>query len=92
MTNKKVADQLHQKLTLALKPGHLAIHDESHLHAGHAGARREGESHFHLEITSDAFRNLSRVEAQRRVYQILAEEMAGPVHALRLTLKTPAEN
>ena len=83
----KIANQIREKLEREFNPLSLNILDESHLHAGHAGAREGGESHFHVEIISAAFKDLSRVDAQRKVYGALKEELAGPVHALRLTIK-----
>ena len=87
----RVADRIERKLTDALAPTRLRVIDESHLHAGHAGARSEGETHFRVEITTPAFDGLSRVARQRRVYEVLAEELRGPVHALALQTRTPAE-
>lgn len=86
-----VADTIRTKLAQAFSPARLDIVDESHLHAGHAGARPEGESHFRVEIVSDAFEGQNRVVRQRAVYAALAEELAGPVHALSVTTRTPAE-
>jgi BolA protein len=88
----RVADRIRSKLTEALHPTRLAVHDDSHRHAGHAGARPEGETHFRLEIVSAAFAGQSRVARQRAVYGLLAEELAGPVHALQLTTLTPDED
>jgi len=88
----RVADHIRAKLSAALQPTRLAIHDDSSRHAGHAGARPEGETHFHVEIVSPAFAGQSRIARQRRVYALLAEELAGPVHALALTLRTPEED
>jgi BolA protein len=88
----RVADRIRDKLTAGLQPVRLAIHDESHRHAGHAGARPEGESHFHVEIVAAAFSGESRISRQRRVYALLAEELAGPVHALALTTLSPEED
>ena len=87
----RVADRIRSKLTGALSPARLVIHDDSARHAGHAGARPEGETHFRLEIVSSAFAGESRLARQRRIYAILAEELAGPVHALQLTTLTPEE-
>lgn len=86
-----VADSLRAKLSAALDPVRLEVVDESQLHAGHAGANPAGESHFRVEIVSAAFAGQSRVARQRRVYDILAEEMAGPIHALALKTLTPDE-
>lgn len=87
----RVADQIRRKLTAGLAPARLEVIDESHLHAGHAGARPEGESHFRVEIVSRAFQGKSRVDRQRLVYRILAEELAGGVHALVVKALTPRE-
>ncbi|MGH6981780.1 MAG: BolA family protein [Stellaceae bacterium] len=84
-------DRLRTRLTEAFAPLRLDIVDESALHAGHAGARPGGETHFRVAIVSDAFAGQSRVARQRAVYGVLAAEMAGQVHALSLTVQTPAE-
>jgi BolA protein len=88
----KVAASIEAKLRAGLAPTRLTVIDESHLHQGHAGARPGGESHFRVEVVAPAFDGLSRVARQRRVYEILAGELAGPVHALSLTTRTPRED
>jgi BolA family transcriptional regulator, general stress-responsive regulator len=88
----RVADRIREKLAAGLRPTRLDIHDDSARHAGHAGARPEGESHFRVEIVAASFAGQSRVARQRRVYGLLAEELAGPVHALALTTLTPEED
>lgn len=91
----RVAGTIERKLTEAFAPVTLAVTDESHTHAGHAGAARAdggaGETHFHVRIVSAAFEGVSRVERQRRVHAVLAEELRHPVHALSLKLQTPDE-
>ncbi len=84
-----VAEAIRAKLTNSLNPTHLVIEDDSHRHAGHAGARPGGESHFNVTVESAAFTGLNPVERQRLVYKVLAEELAGPLHALSLKLTTP---
>lgn len=84
-----VAGRIRAKLNEAFAPSRLVVVDESHLHAGHAGARPEGETHFRVEIVADVFTGVSRVERQRRVHAALAEELAGPVHALSITALSP---
>ena len=86
-----VADTIRSKLSDALSPDSLEIEDESAKHAGHAGARPGGESHFRVTIVSAAFTGHSRIERQRMIYGILADELAGPVHALALATRTPEE-
>jgi len=86
-----VAETIERKLTEALAPRHLKIVDDSEKHKGHAGYREGGETHFRVEIVSDAFAGQNRVARQRRVYEILAEELAAGVHALQLKTQTPEE-
>ncbi len=86
-----VAALIEKKLEAALEPVRLKIVDESHLHAGHANAPEGGESHFHVTIAADAFVGQNQISRQRKVYEILADELAGPVHALSLSTLTPDE-
>jgi BolA protein len=86
-----VADQIREKLQSALRPRSLDVIDQSAQHRGHAGARPEGETHFRVTIVAGKFNGLSRVQRQKLVYGVLAEELAGPVHALSLALSTPEE-
>lgn len=86
-----VAETIRRKLTERLAPTRLDIVDESHRHAGHAGARPESETHFAVTIVAAAFVGLNRVARQRLVYDILAAELAGRVHALSLTTLAPDE-
>ena len=87
-----IAATIKDKLTLAFNPSQLDVIDESHLHAHHAGAKAHmdsggsDESHFHVIITAQMLSQMSRLAAHRAVMDSLAEEMAGPVHALRLTV------
>jgi BolA protein len=87
----RVATAIRNKLETALAPDRLAVIDESHLHAGHAGAREEGESHFRVEVVSAAFEGLNRIARQRLIYKALAEEMQTDIHALAIDAKTPGE-
>ncbi len=87
----KIADIIEKKLTEALTPSKLDLVDESALHAGHAGARPEGESHFRVLVVSDMFENRGRLERQRMIYQILGDLMASDIHALSIKALTPAE-
>jgi len=72
-------------------PVHFALTDDSARHAGHAGARPGGETHYQLTLVATAFEGLSRIERQRRVYHALHEEFDTGLHALSLDLKTPHE-
>ena len=87
-----VADTIREKLQAALAPTELVVEDDSHKHAGHAGSRPGGQTHFSVRVVSEAFAGVSRVERQRRVYAALAELMRpNGIHALALTTLTPAE-
>ena len=86
-----VADKIRLKLEAGLTPTILTVEDESHRHAGHAGARPGGESHFNVRVESAAFAGLRPLERQRLVHRLLAEELAGPVHALSLSLSAPPQ-
>jgi BolA family transcriptional regulator, general stress-responsive regulator len=86
-----VTEQLQRKLTGAFAPTRLTIDDDSARHASHAGARQGGESHFNVVIESAAFDGVSRVQRQRMVYRAVAEELAGPVHALSVKALAPGE-
>ena len=81
-----VADSIKQKLEAAFNPTSLVILDESHLHAGHRGHDARGESHFAVTLNSAAFAGKGRVERQRMVYAVLADELRDRVHALRMVL------
>lgn len=80
-----VAESLQAKLAV-LNPVHLELINESHMHAGPAT-----DSHFKLILVSDAFNGLRAVARHQKVYALVAEELAGPVHALALHLYTPEE-
>jgi BolA protein len=85
------AGRIRQILTRAFTPSHLDIEDESARHAGHAGARAGGETHYSVTIVSEHFLGLSRVERSRRVHQALQEEFQTGLHALSLSLRSPSD-
>ena len=81
-----------RKLTEALAPVSLNVIDESHHHAGPGHHHHpDGETHFRVEVVSDAFAGKSRLERHRLVNALLAEELSGRVHALAITARTPQE-
>ncbi|MDP3174340.1 MAG: BolA family protein [Phenylobacterium sp.] len=86
-----IFEAIRNKLNHAFDPTRLEIEDDSGRHAGHSGARESGESHFNVTIESQAFAGASRVARQRMVHQALAEELAGPVHALAIRALAPGE-
>jgi BolA protein len=87
-----VAETMRRKLSDRFAPTRLEIVDESHRHAGHAGSRLSGETHFAVVLVSAAFAGVGRVARQRLVYSVLADELAGGVHALSLSTLTPDED
>ena len=96
MSEGPIASIMREKLTSALQPTRLELEDDSWRHAGHhheggMDAQPGGESHFNLTIVSAAFSGLGRVQRQRSVNAVLAEELAGPVHALSIKAQTPDE-
>ena len=88
----QIANRMRDLLQARFQPTRLEIVDESHRHAGHAGARPEGETHFRVVITSTVFENLSRVQRQRLVYDCLGDLLSAPIHALSLRTSTPNES
>ena len=86
-----VAEEIRRKLESGLEPQSLEIVDESHKHHGHSGWRPGGETHFRVDVVATAFAGRSRVERQRLVYGLLAEELAEKVHALALKTRAPGE-
>lgn len=83
--------RLEAALTAAFAPELLRIEDDSARHAGHAGAQPGGQSHYSVLLVSAAFRGMSRVARSRAVHAVLAQEFAGGMHALALTLRSPEE-
>jgi BolA protein len=86
-----MADSIKRKLSEGFAPEALSVTDESAHHAGHAGARPGGETHFNVRIVSARFQGVSRVERQRQIYAALAAEFAAGLHALSLKALTPEE-
>lgn len=88
-----IAASIRAKLTGALNPVQLELVDESSHHAGHAGMQglAAQETHFRLTVVAEAFRGMSRVQRQREIYRLLAEEFADGMHALAVTAKAPGE-
>lgn len=76
---------IESRVRKALDPTVLEVTDESHLHAGHAGAR-DGRGHFHLRIASASFQGLSAVARHRLVYDALGDLLTTDIHALRISI------
>ena len=85
MTTQRV-EAIRLALTQQLAPEALEIVDESHLHAGHAGAK-DGRGHFRVTIASKAFEGLSKVQQHKLVYSALQDLMRTDIHALTLTVR-----
>jgi stress-induced morphogen len=89
------AERMRAALTQAFAPTILHIEDDSARHAGHSGAQAGGQSHYSVLMVSAAFQNVSRVARSRAVHSALEAEFGsaeqGGMHALALTLRTPAE-
>jgi len=79
------------KLSAAFAPQTLDVIDESHLHAGHAGHRPGGETHYRVHIVSEAFQGKSRIDRHRMINQTLSGELASTVHALAINARAPGE-
>ena len=84
-------DRIAETLTKSFAPERLDVVDESHQHAGHAGHRPGGETHFRVYIVSQAFEGKSRLERHRLVNAALAAELQGGVHALAIQASAPGE-
>lgn len=83
-----------RKLQESLKPSSLHILNESHKHAGHAGnptGAADAETHFKVEIVSEAFEGKNLVQRHRMVYQLVSDELQAGLHALTLKTSTPKE-
>ena len=78
------------RLLEALAPCEVQVQDDSHLHAGHVGAR-DGGGHFSVRIVAEQFDGLAPLARHRKVYAALDELMNGPIHALAITALTPDE-
>lgn len=89
---ENVAATIHGLLQKQFAPAVLQIVDDSTRHAGHAGAREGGQSHFTVLIVSDKFEGLTRVARHRAVYDALKPVFDRGLHALAITAKTPAES
>lgn len=88
--NQERIDRIRQALEFGLAPEALEIDDESHLHAGHAGAR-DGRGHFRVTIVSDAFEGLRPLQRHRKIFEALGGLMETDIHALSIQAFAPSE-
>ena len=85
------AERIRTALETAFAPAQVVVQDDSAKHAGHAGARPGGETHYSVAVVSPAFAGQSRVARSRAVHAVLDAEFQGGLHALALRLLTPGE-
>ena len=85
-----VVSRIHERLVDAFEPELIEIHDDSALHAGHAGAR-EGGGHYRLRIVSPVFAGHGTVARHRMIYQALGDMMKKDIHALAIKANTAEE-
>lgn len=83
-------EAIQKALEAGFSPSHLQVKDQSHLHAGHAGAR-DGMGHFEVTIVADAFDGKSRIERHRMIFAALGTMMQTDIHALKINAFSPAE-
>ena len=89
MSNDRAAT-IEQLLEAAFAPTELLVKDQSHLHAGHAGAQ-EGKGHFEVKIVSDRFAGQSRIVRHRMVYDALGSFIDSDIHALKINAVSPSD-
>ena len=87
----KRADRIRNTLLSAFAPAEVEVIDDSHHHAGHAGARPGDETHYTVRVVSPAFAGLTRVAQHKLVYDALGGRMGGVLHALALTTGVPQD-
>lgn len=90
LSREQRPEAIRAALEAALAPVALEVVDESHKHAGHAGAR-DGRGHFAVSITSEAFAGLAPLARHRKVYAALGDLITTDIHALSIHARTPAE-
>ena len=76
-------EEIRRRLEAAFAPESLSVEDESHLHAGHAGAR-DGRGHFRVSIVSEAFEGMNAIRRHRAVYSAMGSLMETDIHALSI--------
>ena len=91
MTNRPIESEITQRLITAFAPTHLSVSNDSAKHHGHLGDDGSGESHFSVEIESQAFAGVSRLERQRMVNRALGDLPGQRVHALAIRARAPGE-
>lgn len=88
--NEQRAESIRQRLEQAVTPASVEVIDESHKHAGHAGAK-DGRGHFVVNVVADAFAGKSLIQRHRMVYEAMGDLMDTDIHALSINARTPDE-
>lgn len=88
--NAERVKTIEERLAAEFSPSHLQVKDQSHLHAGHAGAR-DGMGHFEVTIVADAFEGTGRIERHRLIYAALGALMQTDIHALKINAYSTTE-
>ncbi len=78
--------EIEEKLISAFSPRELLVRDDSERHRGHAGYQEGGESHYHVVIRSDVFKDLNRIKRHRAVHDALGKDLMRRIHALSMDL------
>ena len=91
MTDDVVRQRIEARLRAALAPDAIEVHDDSHKHAGHAGAVPGKTTHVRIVVTAEALRGLSRLERHRRINALLQPEIDAGLHALQILARAPGE-
>ena len=87
----RIAAEIERRLSAALAPTHLVVTNDSALHHGHSGDDGSGESHFSVEVVSERFAGMNRVDRQRAVNSALADLLRDHIHALAIKARAPGE-
>ena len=82
----RIKDQIIDKLQLSFNPSLLVVEDQSEMHRGHAGWNENGESHFHIRISSGLFSGLSRIKQHRAIYEALTKKLVNKIHAISIEI------
>ena len=88
--NQARVAEIKARLEAALSPESLQVDDESHLHAGHEGAK-DGRGHFRVLVISDMFKSQTPIKRHRMIYHAMGELMQTDIHALTIEAFTPEE-
>ncbi|MCH2548492.1 MAG: BolA family transcriptional regulator [Alphaproteobacteria bacterium] len=87
----KRLDKMHSILSQALRPIKIKIIDDSDLHVGHAEASGVGETHFRIEIISEEFTNKTRIDRERLIHGLLADEFSAGLHSISIKASSPSD-